>query len=125
MLSRPLLEGLAVLLRTFQVYGHLGERLEQLVIRQIPKTAGPGHRPIALFTTVFRVWARARAEILRDWARGRLDHPRWNNFNGRRPGDRAWRDLIRAELAEDDGRITVAVTMGISKMFDRIDHSVL
>ncbi len=52
-------------MRAFEALGYMGNVVEQLIARQIPKTKGPGHRPIALFSSVFRVWGRARAETLR------------------------------------------------------------
>ena len=93
-------------------------------MRLIPKDAG-GLRPILIFRTLYRLWARARVDGCRKWAGDWLTDPCWNNFGGRRPGDAVWRQLVQAEQDGDDDLGRAAVQLDISKMFDRVDHRLL
>ncbi len=62
---------------------------------------------------------------MRSWVAERLRHPRWNNLNGRRPGDVARRDMLKAEHSGSSGLITAAALLHISKMFDGVQHDTL
>ena len=104
-LSETMLDETAWLLRAFKVHGLLGGHgRHDLVVRLIPKPSG-GSRPVILFRTLFRVWGKARACSLQQWAATALAHPPSNNFSGRRPGDGVWRSLMQAEAAEEGGHV--------------------
>ena len=121
LLSKELLEALCELFRGFEAFGRWPASLCSLIVRLLPKDTG-GFRTIGLFRTLFRVWAKGRAQGLMRWAAEHLNHPMWNNFGGRRPGDVVWRDLVKASSAGHLGMTAASLQLDISKMFDSIDH---
>jgi hypothetical protein len=124
LLSKELLRCLCLLFRAYESLGAWPATLANLIVRLLPKDTG-GFRTIGLFRTLFRVWAKARATLLAEWAVVHLSHPMWNNFSGRRPGDVVWRELVRASHEGTLGRTAAAIQVDVSKMFDRICHALL
>ena len=93
-LSNRLLD---ILVDLFVLTERVGEwpKSEAIVITAlIPKPDG-GLRPIALFRTLFRIYSKARAYEVKNWAKARPDH-RCNNSAGRWVGDATWRNQVLA-----------------------------
>lgn len=115
------------LLQLIEVWGAWPKAASELAIRLIPKASG-GHRPIALYGSVYRVWGRARRRIVQEWAQERLRGSEWNNMSGRTATDAVWRQLVRTHDARwrrsgaaAGGKDTTEVLIDLAAMFDRID----
>ena len=80
--------------RLFEINGQWPSDEQAVIVALIPKSDG-GLRPIALFRTAYRIYAKAHARKVRDWA-ALLPDAQCNNSKGRWVGDSTCRAQIRA-----------------------------
>ena len=66
-LSEPALAALSDLFWAIDFYGDFPPCFREVLIRLIPRPASQDARPIGLYKGFFRLWARARAQTIRDW----------------------------------------------------------
>ena len=94
-----------------------------VIVALLPKPDG-GHRPIGLFPTLVRIWARLRKELSRQWER---DHERPYFFAGAgKPATvAAWSMAARAEASLAHRVAFAAVLLDMVKAFERVPHDVL
>eukprot|EP00959_Pyramimonas_sp_CCMP1952_P055074 1151147-Pyramimonas_sp.AAC.1 len=80
-----------------------------------------GHRPIALLTSLYRVWGRARLDWVRRWA-GQLGRSYLALVTQKSTTDVAARLLVQSEatsVEEADADVSMHAIVGIEKCFDR------
>jgi hypothetical protein len=78
--------------------GRLPPSAKAAVVKMIPKPRG-GHRPIALFKAMFRLWGKARTKLLAGWATS-LCSATFTMSPTRRITDGIFRELVRSLLAQ-------------------------
>ncbi len=83
----------------------------------IPKSDG-GLRPIALFRTAYRIYAKAHARRVRDWA-SRLPDAQCNNSKGRWVGDSTWRAQIRVATRPNQ-KHHIELLLDVKKAFEHV-----
>ncbi len=81
--------------------GEMPPQLCALAMPLLPKPRG-GHRAIATFTSLYRLWGRLRRDVVRRWE-DTIDRPYFAAGSGRAPQDAVWRQAARAEAAVTDG----------------------
>jgi hypothetical protein len=118
LLSEPALRVLAVLLQVAERTGLWPTAVRAMLIALLEKVAG-GHRPIALLTSFFRMWARCRQPMAAEWESAN-DREYWAASRGRSAADAVWRAAADAEaqVAQESSAGTVLFDM--VKFFDRI-----
>jgi hypothetical protein len=84
-----------------------------------PESAGGGVRPIALLSSVYRIWAVARVEVARRWEK---ENHRFyfSAAKGSSALDLAWKQGLDSELAGALGAHMLSVFLDISKFYDNI-----
>jgi hypothetical protein len=105
-------------LRLCEQCGRLPISCREAVIRMLPKPRG-GHRPIALFRSLFRAWGKARTPILAAWAKS-LCTAVFAMSPGRRVTDGLYRDLCRALLSQVQAKVVLEAHFDVAKFFDHI-----
>ncbi len=115
-LTDPALEGLAKLFRCFEVFGQWPKAEPAVLTHLIPKPDG-GLRPIALFRTTFRIYAKCRSYTVKQWAVKLLD-AKCNNSAGRWVGDSTYRMQIRAITIT--ARKHIEFLMDVIKAFEHV-----
>ena len=101
----------------------LGPPSESIVVTVlIPKAAG-GERPIALFRTVGRVLAKAKAWQARGWLRRHSPHY-VNMAAGRRVGDALWRTQLRSLISDVDLH-SAEFMLDLQKAFELVRRGLL
>ena len=88
----------------------------------IPKQEG-GLRPIALFRSLYRVYARARCIRVREWAAS-VEQPRVNNAKNRWVGDSTWRNQVRIAIAGSKSSV-IEAQMDVKKAFENVNRKQL
>jgi hypothetical protein len=98
--------------------GRLPPSAKAAMVKMIPKPRG-GHRPIALFKAMFRLWGKARNRLLASWATS-LCSATFTMSPTRRITDGIFRELVRSLLAQAKQTHIVEMHMDISKFFDHV-----
>ena len=114
----PSPSGLAKLFRSWEWLGDWATEERALLTAMFPKPDG-GLRLVALFRTLYRVYARARAADARKW---HLATPNsWcNESAGRGVGDSTWRMQVLSALGEKEGASKAKVLLDIKKAFEHV-----
>lgn len=84
----------------------------------LPKPKG-GHRAIALFTAIVRLWTRARKMQLDNWASIFVNPPWFAFAGGRGAVDTVWKQSLFTE-ARRDSDASAAVLVDLASFFDTI-----
>ena len=101
-----------------------------MVVRPLDKPSPDGKgfarekRPILLYRSLFRVWARIRQAIVRAWQTKHMPDAFLANLAGRQPGDAVWRATVRSCIAPEGPKPHgFEALWDISKAFDRVGHA--
>ena len=94
------------------------QQLEEALIHLIPKASG-GRRPIGLFASLPRLWARARKERVRAWRAG-LDRGYDWMRRGRGSEKAVWVQSVLEEAARQRGLASAAVLVDLVKAFEQV-----
>ena len=92
-------ETLEVVGRFFEVFEAMGDfpkTTASLLVALLPKPNGDT-RPIGLYRSLYRVWAKATAKEWREWERNHDAGHIFEAGEGRAAADVAWRQAFRAE----------------------------
>ena len=119
--SESTLKGLALLFRCFEVQGQWPIAEQAVLTALIPKSDG-GFRPIALFRTAFRIYAKCRSQRVKQWAE-QLPDAQCNNSKGRWVGDSTWRMQIRAITST--ARKHIEFLLDVRKAFEHVQRGQL
>jgi hypothetical protein len=105
-----------------EVIGQFSGPMSEVVVRLLEKPAG-GYRPIGLFSTVMRIWAKARCLLCKQWYKSR--HVAALNLAPRRwASDPVWRTLVSWEAGQEDD-IVAEVGTDVSKCYENVSHELL
>ena len=118
-------EALAQMLMTYEQEGVIPQQWQANLVVLIPKSEQI-ERPIALVSTVYRLWCKMRADELRQWQAGLDVQMPWERA---RPGCQvlhiALKRLLQAEVMTANKRFVVSVLCDLSNFYDRISLSKL
>ncbi len=120
LLSDEALETLAVVLETCELIGRMPSRLNLVTTPLLEKPKG-GYRPIAVYTSLYRLWAKARAPVARAWeeahTRAYLSAARGNG-----PTDTTWRQAVRQESSVSGGGSAATILWDLESFFETVDR---
>ena len=114
-ISADALLALSCCFRLFEGMGNWPACERQLLTILIPKPGG-GLRPIALFRTAYRVYARCRVDRVRRWADS-IQQYYFNNASGRWVGDSTWRQQVRTMIGAP-GTKSIEIMLDLRKAFE-------
>ncbi len=114
------LEALADIILAMEWIGRLPPQLDALVMPLIGKERG-GHRAITMATSLYRLWGRLRRDVTQRWEAAH-DRAYFAAGKDRRVHDVVWRQLLRAEAGDGDGRVSAAVLWDMASFFDALNR---
>ena len=120
------LDILASILNYAEAIGQFPKQIGNLMVVLLAKTDG-GTRPIGLFHSIARVWAKARKALVAEWEAS-LPFSCLSCFSassGRSPVDAVFRQALRAELATAGQQHYAAILWDLSKCYENVSHSLL
>ena len=123
-LSDESLEAMGRLFVLTEQQGGLPGVMAEFIVRLIPKLTG-GRRPVAPFKAIVKLWYKVRQPLLKEWMRSSVGEAAINLNAGMHIGDAVYRDMMRALVAEEEGKVTLEINMDGDKFFDRIKHHIL
>jgi hypothetical protein len=106
------------LLNLCEAAGRLPPTAKQAMIKMLPKPRG-GHRPIALFKALYRLWGKARTPLLSTWAAS-LCSATFTMSPTRRITDGIFRELVRSLIAQSKQAHIIEMHLDIAKFFDHV-----
>ena len=122
-LSDPLMDGLVQMALLWEASLTWPSSETEVITVLIPKATG-GERPIALFRTIVRVLAKAKAWQARGWLRSNSPHY-VNMAAGRRVGDALWRTQLRALIDSEEGEHAAEFMLDLQKAFELVRRGLL
>ncbi len=99
-LSDAALQLVADFIEIMERTGEMPQQLNAIAMPLLPKPRG-GHRAVATFVSLYRLWNRIRRDEVRRWEAS-VDRPYFAAGSGRAPQDAVWRQAARAEAAVAD-----------------------
>ncbi len=117
-LSDEALELVADLIEIMERTGEMPQQLQAIAMPLLPKPRG-GHRAVATFVSIYRIWNRLRREEVRRWE-GTLERPYFAAGSGRAPQDAVWRQAARAEAAVASSGCSATVLWDLAAFFETI-----
>ena len=117
------LECLSILFEAVERQGALPGQLRFMLIVLLAKPAG-GWRPIAVFCSLYRLWAKCRQSLAAAWEAS-AERPFFAASRGRSPTDPMWRYAVRAEAARAEGKPAAAIWRDLAKFYEHIQFEAL
>ncbi len=117
-LSDGALEALADVIEITERTGELPQQLRTLAMPLLPKPRG-GHRAIATFVSLYRLWCRLRRDMVRAWE-DTVDRSFFAAGSGRTPHDAVWRQAARAEAAVAGSQASATVLWDLAAFFESV-----
>jgi hypothetical protein len=120
MLCDGALSALGGLLEACELLGTLPRQSRMVVTPLLDKPKG-GYRPIAIYVSVYRLWAKARRNIAAAWEAA---HPRcyFSAASGNGPQDTTWRQGVRQEAQVTRGGAAACLFWDLEAFFESIDR---
>jgi hypothetical protein len=125
-LSTGALTALANVYCAVEYFGDFPPSLREVLVKLIPKAGSQDTRPIGLYKGFFRIWSRARAELVREWVTTVPEYASVvNMLPGRCTSDAVWRAQVLSTVQEEDGLHSAEVLWDIRKCYENVLHSKL
>jgi len=123
LLSETGLEVLSTLVEVSECLGDLPLSARPVTVPLIPKAKG-GLRPIGNYSSIRRVWAKARLNVVESWER-RNCRAYFASGRGRSAIDTVFRQAASAEAGVNVGESSAAILWDLSSFFDTINLGLL
>jgi len=123
LLSDQSLSTLAMLYTLLEITGHLPHQQRYVCVFLLDKASG-GTRPIGLFTSMYRLWAKSRQLEAARWAEAH-DRPFFAAGKNRSTIDAVWRHSVLNQLTVAKGEHVAALAWDMRKFYEMISHAKL
>ncbi len=117
-LSDIALEVLADIIEMVERTGRLPRQPSTLAMPMLSKPRG-GHRAIATYVSLYRLWTRLRRDVVRQWEET-VDRHYFAAGSARSPQDSVWRQAARAEAAVAEHRATATLLWDLAAFFETV-----
>ncbi len=114
------LEVLAAILETCELLGNLPKQARLVVTPLLEKPKG-GFRPIAIYVSLYRLWAKARREAAADWESAN-SRPFFSSSKGNGPLDTTWRQGVRQERKVSRGGASACLLWDLESFYESVDR---
>ncbi len=120
LLSDGALSALGALLEACELLGALPRQTRMVVTPLLDKPKG-GFRPIAIYVSLYRLWAKARRGVAMEWEAA---HQRsyFSAARGNGPQDTTWRQGVRQEARVTKGGAAASLFWDLESFFECIDR---
>ncbi len=122
-LSDGALHTLADIIELTERTGKLPPQLGAIAMPLLGKPRG-GHRAIATFVSLYRLWGRLRRDQVRQWEDS-LQRPYFAAGAGKSPVDSVWRQAAQAEAAVAAGEGSATLLWDLAAFFESIQRKQL
>ena len=122
-LSRGGFEALSALYTASEIHGYFPSPARKVVVALLEKPAG-GFRPIGIFCSLYRLWAKCRRPLCDRWEHEH-DRAYYAASRGRSTVDCVWRQAVLAQTAVAKGEHSASVLWDISKFYENVSHEKL
>ena len=123
LLDDEALRVLAAVLELCECLGTMPTNMRQNTVALLPKPKG-GFRPIGIYTSLERVWARARSPLIRKWeAKNRRKYLACAKGSG--AADAVWAQAVTAESGVGCKKHVVGGCWDLRAFYDNINHGLL
>ena len=123
LLSNESLEALAGIFQAAEVHSFMPTQIRRLLVPLLDKPTG-GFRPIGIFCSAYRLWARCRRSVLQSWE-GANRRPYFAAAAGKSPVDAVWKHAVRAQGATNSGMQAATLLWDLRKFYESFDHAEL
>ncbi len=124
MLCNDALFAVGAMMVVAELLGALPDQMRLLTMPMIPKPS-KGHRAVAAFVSLYRLWAKVRRPHVEAWE-ARNDRPYLAAGKERSPQDLVWRQAVRAEVAvKGDKGCAATLLWDMSSFFERLNRKKL
>ena len=116
-------EELAGVLALVEREGVWPRGLSGAVVTLLPKKGDHGpmaQRPISLLPMIYRLWAAARAGMLKEWFAAAGHESAWGQGLGKGADTAAWMGAVQAELAKAKGDAAYGAFIDCEKCYDHV-----
>ncbi len=112
---------LAAILEACELLGAMPRQCRLVTAPLLEKPRG-GYRPICIYASLYRLWAKARQPVAAEWEDR---HPRayLSAAAGNGPADTAWRQAVRQEVTVGQGGHAASLLWDLDGFFERVDRS--
>ena len=121
-LSRAALGALSLIYSASEIHGYFPSPTRRVVTALLEKAAG-GFRPIGIFCSLYRLWAKCRRPMCDQWEHEN-DRAYYAASKGRSTVDCVWRQAVRSQVAVSRGEQAASVLWDI-KFYENVSHKKL
>ncbi len=114
------LEIVGAIMVIVELVGALPRQLRLLLMPLIPKPRS-GHRAVASFVSLYRLWAKVRKPAVAAWE-AEYDRAYLAAGKGRSPQDLVWRQAVRAETSVEDKGAAGALLWDMKSFYERLNR---
>ena len=124
LLSVEAIAALIDILEASEAVGAMPPQLMASLIALLPKASG-GLRPIVWAQSIFRVWSRARLDLVKSLEVSKTYHLPFAAQKNRGPTDIVWRHAFKAECAQTNNSHFVCLLWDLHKCYEMVGHTKL
>ncbi len=114
------LEALGAILEACELLGNLPRQARLVVTPLLEKPKG-GFRPIAIYVSLYRLWAKARRDVAARWEASNA-RPFFSSSRGNGPLDTTWRQGVRQEARVSSGGASACVMWDLESFYESVDR---
>ncbi len=123
LLSDGALHVLSAILEICELLGTMPRQCRLVVTPLLEKPKG-GFRPVCVYASLYRLWAKARQPVATAWE-ARYPRQYLSAAAGNGPADTAWRQAVRQEAAVSQGGAAASLMWDLDGFFERVDRNKL
>ncbi len=111
---------LGTILEACELLGNLPKQARLVVTPLLEKPKG-GFRPVAIYVSLYRLWAKARRGAAADWEATHA-RPYFSSAKGNGPLDTTWRQGVRQETGVSRGGASACLMWDLESFYECIDR---
>ncbi len=120
LLSDGALDTLGAILEASELIGYLPRQARLVVTPLLEKPKG-GFRPIAVYVSLYRLWAKARRDIAAEWETSNA-RSFFSSTKGNGPLDTTWRQGVRQETKVSSGGASACIMWDLETFYESVDR---
>ncbi len=112
---------LSAILEACELLGTMPRQCRLVTAPLLEKPTG-GFRPVCIYASLYRLWAKARQPVAAEWeARHQRQYLSASAGNG--PTDTVWRQAVKQETSVSGGGVAATLLWDLEGFFEKIDRA--